>query len=166
MRSRRSGTIINFSSVAGQDGLPTCGLYAASKFCLEGLSEVLTKEMAEFGVTVLIVEPGAFRTNFLAAKRVSGGEPGVVQAYEGSLVGKVMGMFEEADGKQPGDPRKAVDVVFRVATGEGRAGGLRGQVLRLPLGRDAFRRIQTKMDKLQKDLDACREIGTATDLEE
>jgi NAD(P)-dependent dehydrogenase (short-subunit alcohol dehydrogenase family) len=163
MRARRSGTIVNFSSVAGQDANPSCGLYSASKFGLEGLSEVLSKEMKEFGVSVLIVEPGAFRTNFLGAKVVSNT---VAKEYEGTAVGTMVEKFGAADGKQPGDPQKAVDIVFEVATGQGAAGHLKGKILRLPLGKDAFARIQTKLNAVQQDLDNSQEIGTTTDLDE
>jgi NAD(P)-dependent dehydrogenase (short-subunit alcohol dehydrogenase family) len=138
-------------------------LYSASKFGLEGLSEVLSKEMKEFGVSVLIVEPGAFRTNFLGAKVVSNT---VAKEYEGTAVGTMVEKFGAADGKQPGDPQKAVDIVFEVATGQGAAGHLKGKILRLPLGKDAFARIQTKLNAVQQDLDNSQEIGTTTDLDE
>ncbi|CAM1509533.1 Fc.00g032720.m01.CDS01 [Cosmosporella sp. VM-42] len=163
MRARRSGTIVNFSSVAGQDAQPTCGLYAASKFGLEALSEVLQKEVKDFGISVLIVEPGAFRTNFLNARTVS--ESATVGPYQGTVVEEVIDKFDAASGKQPGDPQKAVDIIFEVVAGEGRAGHLRGKSLRLPLGRDAFARIQKKVDSVQKDLDTTTEIGTSTDFD-
>ena len=60
MRAARAGTIVNVSSVAGQDGLPSCSLYAASKFAIEGLSESLAREVEPFGINVLIVEPGTY----------------------------------------------------------------------------------------------------------
>ena len=88
MRSRRSGTIVNLSSVAGQDGQPTCGMYAASKFALEGLSEGLAREVGEFGIAVLIVEPGAFRTNFLGAFVAN--EKGVPDYYKNTAVDAVL----------------------------------------------------------------------------
>lgn len=163
MRARRSGTIINISSVAGHDGLPSCGLYAASKFSLEGLSEVLAKEMKEFGISVLIVEPGAFRTNFLNASAIN--DIPIDIGYEGTVVEDMAKKFESADGKQPGDPQKAVNIIFEVSTGEGAAGHLKGKVLRLPLGKDAFIRTQGKLDSVQNDLNSCREVGTSTDID-
>jgi short-subunit dehydrogenase len=159
MRARRTGTIINISSVAGHDGLPTCGLYAASKFALEGFSEVLSKEVKEFGVSVLIVEPGAFRTNFLTASNT-----GDITGYESGAVGLSATKFREAAGKQQGDPQKAVDIIYEVATGEGAAGQLKDKILRLPLGQDCFTRIQNKINSVQHDMELTREIGTSTDL--
>lgn len=164
MRNRGSGTIINFSSIAGQDALPSCGLYSASKFALEGLTESLSKEVKEFGIDVLIVEPGAFRTNFLDASVKS--NISVEKAYQGTLLGETYTKFANSSGKQRGDPNKGVEIIYEVATGEGKAGHLKGKILRLPLGEDCFTRLGTKLQSLHHDLDATREIGTTTDLEE
>ena len=66
LRRQRSGHIINFSSVGGVIGIPGFGAYNASKFAIEGLSEALAAEVAPLGINVTIVEPGPFRTDFLA----------------------------------------------------------------------------------------------------
>ncbi|KAL4741090.1 hypothetical protein BDV11DRAFT_183758 [Aspergillus similis] len=165
LRSRQNGsaTIVNVSSVAGQDAQPTCGLYAASKFALEGLSEALAREVAPFNISVLIVEPGAFRTNFLSAMQKT--ETPLSEQYRGGPVDIVMGKFEAAQGKQRGDPRKAVQRVFEVVTGTGEAGALKGKILRLPLGPDCVERIEGKMGRLQSDLDAARGVAMGTDLD-
>ncbi|KAL4754403.1 hypothetical protein BDW72DRAFT_214292 [Aspergillus terricola var. indicus] len=165
LRSRQNGTatIVNVSSVAGQDALPTCGLYAASKFALEGLSEALAREVAPFNISVLIVEPGAFRTNFLSAVQKT--ETPLSEPYRGGPVDIALGKFGAAQGKQKGDPRKAVQRVFEVVTGTGEAGALRGKILRLPLGPDCVERVEGKMGRLQSDLDATRGIAMGTDLD-
>ena len=64
MRERRSGTIVNVSSVAGMAGRSGGGIYAGTKFAIEGISEALRAELAPLGIRVVIVEPGAFRTDF------------------------------------------------------------------------------------------------------
>jgi NAD(P)-dependent dehydrogenase (short-subunit alcohol dehydrogenase family) len=64
MRERRRGHIVNVSSTGGQVSFPGVGYYTATKFALEGLSEALSQECASFGVKVLIVEPGTFRTEW------------------------------------------------------------------------------------------------------
>ena len=71
MRERRTGTIVNVGSIAGQIGSPAGGAYAASKFALQGLSKVLRMEVAQFGIRVVLIEPGLFRTN-LARNRIAG----------------------------------------------------------------------------------------------
>ncbi|BCS20339.1 putative short chain oxidoreductase/dehydrogenase [Aspergillus puulaauensis] len=162
LRSRGNTTIVNISSIAGQDAQPTCGLYAASKFALEGLSEALSREVAAFNISVLVVEPGAFRTNFLSAAQAT--ETPLSEPYKGGIVETVLGKFEAAQGKQRGDPAKAVRRVFEVVTGTGEAGGLKGKILRLPLGPDCVERIEAKMGRLQSDLDTTREVALGTDL--
>ncbi|MFB6223290.1 MAG: SDR family NAD(P)-dependent oxidoreductase [Haloarcula sp.] len=64
MRAREDGTVVNVSSIAGQIAFPSQGGYAASKFALEGLSDALRMEVEEFGVDVVLVEPGPVETNF------------------------------------------------------------------------------------------------------
>ncbi|GKZ38933.1 hypothetical protein AbraIFM66950_011507 [Aspergillus brasiliensis] len=161
MRTRGGGTIVNVSSIAGQDGLPSCGLYAASKFALEGLSESLARELAPFNISVLVVEPGAFRTNFLAAAVKN--ETGLSEAYRGTPVDAVLGKFDGMQGTQLGDPAKGVARVFEVVTGQGQAGALKGKILRLPLGSDCVARIEAKLQSLSHDLDAAREAALSTD---
>ncbi|KAK6837489.1 hypothetical protein RU639_001581 [Aspergillus parasiticus] len=163
MRGNRSGTIVNISSIAGQDALPSCGLYSASKFALEGLSESLSRELSPFNISVLVVEPGAFRTNFLSA--VQRNESGLSEPYKGGPVDTMLGNFESAQGKQKGDPEKAIARIFEVVTGEGAAGGLKGKILRLPLGPDCVQRMQAKLDKANADLNAAREFALNTNYE-
>lgn len=157
MRARSSGTIVNISSVAGQDGATTCGLYSASKFALEGLSESLAKEEAESGISVLIVEPGAFRTNFLSA--FISPERGVGEGAPGAG----MGRWNAMAGKQAGDPRKGAEAIFQVVTGEGEAGKLKGKIIRLPLGKDSVTRIETKLESVKSDVATSRDVALSTD---
>ncbi|PHH91766.1 hypothetical protein CDD83_10334 [Cordyceps sp. RAO-2017] len=160
MRARRSGLIVNVSSVAGQDSRATTGLYGSSKFALEGWSEALAMEVAEFGISVLIVEPGAYRTNFLHAARQP--DKLVADDYRGTVVEAGLRKFADMTGKQPGDPDKAVERMFQVIAGEGDAGGLRGKVLRLVLGMDAVERIETKTKRLLDDVAAARKLEEAS----
>ena len=71
MRQRREGRIINLSSIGGVMGLPYQGYYSASKFAIEGFSEALSAEVRRFGISISIVEPGDFATNFTASRRNS-----------------------------------------------------------------------------------------------
>lgn len=162
-RQRRSGTIVNLSSVAGHDARESVGLYSASKFALEGLTEALAKEVKEFGISVVLVEPGAFRTNFLNASHVN--DPLADGPYKGTSAAKMVSMFDQVSGKQAGDPDKAADVIFEVVSGEGKAGHLKGKSLRLALGKDAYVRIEAKMESVKGDLDVNREVGLSTGFE-
>ncbi|KAF2084913.1 NAD(P)-binding protein [Saccharata proteae CBS 121410] len=151
MRERRSGTIVNISSTAAVSALPCCGLYSASKFALEGISESLSHELEPFNVRVLIVEPGAFRTNFLHAF-VRTAKP-LTPAYVGGPVADMLDKFDQYRGKQPGDPEKGVRGIFEAVIG---GGGGDGGGLRLLLGRDAVGRMEGKIRSLQGDLERTR----------
>ncbi|MFF4975600.1 SDR family NAD(P)-dependent oxidoreductase [Streptomyces sp. NPDC001083] len=109
MRARRSGWIVNMSSVAGLRGVTGFGYYTAAKFALDRLTEVLREEVAPLGVRVLAVEPGAFRTRAYAG---FADEPvtETVDAYQ-PLVESVRDFMVAQDGKQPGDPVRAVRAV-------------------------------------------------------
>lgn len=71
MRAQRQGLIINTSSIAGIFGVPYQGFYSASKFAIEGYSEALSLEVAQFGVKVVIIEPGDFNTGFTGSRHIS-----------------------------------------------------------------------------------------------
>jgi NAD(P)-dependent dehydrogenase (short-subunit alcohol dehydrogenase family) len=72
MRAQGAGTIVNVTSIAGELSLPFQGLYSASKFAVEGLSDALSVEVRPFGIAVVLVQPGDFRTGFTAARRLAG----------------------------------------------------------------------------------------------
>ncbi|NKE61166.1 SDR family NAD(P)-dependent oxidoreductase [Lentzea sp. PSKA42] len=110
MRARGDGWIVNMSSLAGLVGVQGFGYYSAAKFALEGLSEALRQEVEPFGVRVLVVEPGAFRTKAYAGFQH---EPvrETVDAYLG-LVEGIRATFADQDGKQPGDPERGVRAVI------------------------------------------------------
>ncbi|QIY61142.1 SDR family NAD(P)-dependent oxidoreductase [Streptomyces sp. RPA4-2] len=110
MRARQSGWIVNMSSVAGLRGVTGFGYYSATKFALEGLTEVLREEVAPLGIRVLAVEPGAFRTRAYAG---FADEPvaETVDAYR-PLVESVRDFMITQDGNQPGDPVRAVRAVI------------------------------------------------------
>lgn len=162
MRNQKRGTIVNVSSIAGQDGVASGSMYVASKFALEGMSESLAREVEPFNVRVLIVEPGVFRTNFLAAAQTS--KIGVSEPYKTGPVQAMLDRLEAINGKQTGDPKKAVARMFEVVTGEGMAGGLKGEVLRLPLGPDCVSRMEAKLKRVEADLEKSREVAFSTDL--
>ncbi|MBS3922151.1 MAG: SDR family oxidoreductase [Nitrosarchaeum sp.] len=75
MRKQKSGVIVNISSVAGRIGFPGSPAYISSKFALEGLSESLRYELGQFGVKVVIIEPGVIKTNFFSSMKIAEPKP-------------------------------------------------------------------------------------------
>lgn len=162
MRLRRAGAVANLSSIAAKDPQPTSALYAASKAALEAVSESLAAEVAAFDISVLIVEPGAFRTNFLAA--YSAPAAPLPDHYEGeTAVARAREYFATGGGTQAGDPQKGVDRIYEALTGEGLAGKLKGKVARLVIGPDALRRMRKSNDKFLADLALGEEVALSTD---
>jgi len=150
LRQHKSGLIVNFSSVAGQNTNPGIGAYGSTKAALEQMSEALSLELADFNIQILIIEPGIFRTNFFGAIQTAAA--GMPEHYNGTAAAKAVSHMKQMSGKQPGDPKKLVDKVFEIISGQGEAGKLKDKVLRFAIGADALQRIDTKQQKLLQDL--------------
>jgi NAD(P)-dependent dehydrogenase (short-subunit alcohol dehydrogenase family) len=115
LREQRSGSFVQFSSVGGRvGGTPGLSAYQAAKFAVEGFSEVLAAEVKPFGVRVLIVEPGAFRTDWQGSSMQ---RSSVGPDYE-ATVGAMNRYREDADGTQAGDPARAARVIMDVVAAE------------------------------------------------
>jgi short-subunit dehydrogenase len=109
MRRRRTGHIVALSSISGVRGTGGSGYYSASKFAVEGFADALRQETAEFGIQVMIVEPGPFRTDFFGRSRVLTAK----RMTEYSFVEKRRNAAAEAFGQQPGDPLRAAHAIMR-----------------------------------------------------
>ncbi|MCP2327588.1 NAD(P)-dependent dehydrogenase (short-subunit alcohol dehydrogenase family) [Hamadaea flava] len=155
LRAQRSGHVLNLSSVGGFATAPGVGLYGATKFAVEALSEALQGELAPLGVRVTIVEPGGFRTDFLnpASLRT---EPATIADYEAGA-GPVRQSMGANDGKQAGDPVKAANAIIDVTE-------VAEPPLRLQLGADAIARIEAKLDLVRRELEQWKHVALATDL--
>ena len=162
MRAQKSGVIVNLSSAAGIDPRPAMGVYGASKFALEGMSQCLAKEVAPFGIRVLIVQPGAFTTNIMNAVTLNS-KP-LSKGYEETEVGKFMNMFEKGSDNgfaAPNDVEKGCQGIFEVVTGTGRGEG-KEQFSRLPLSKDVAQRTKDQAERLQLGYEAFRDIWENT----
>ena len=142
MRKQKSGHIINLSSVAGFVALAGAGVYASTKFAIEGHSEALAGEVASFGIKVTLLQPGSFRTDF--ANRSIHISP-YSHDYDDALA-TTRKFYETIGGNQPGDPQKAVEAIYDVVKSK-------KPPLRLPLGNIAYARVQKKISEYQKEMD-------------
>jgi len=141
MRAQASGTIVQISSQGGRMAGPGVSAYCAAKFALEGLSEAVAGEVAPFGVRVLIVEPGNFRTGLLGSS-LHTATP--MEAYA-TTVGVTRSYFASEDGRQLGDPAKAAAAIVAALDAD-------EPPLRLVLGADALEGIRAKYQELSAEL--------------
>jgi NAD(P)-dependent dehydrogenase (short-subunit alcohol dehydrogenase family) len=153
LRTQSGGRIIQFSSTLGICGRAGFGLYSASKFAVEGLSEALAAELQPLGVSVVIVEPGAFRTDFLGRSITVANNR--IAAYE-TTSGVVRDSALQNDGQQPGDPHRAVAVLMSVVDTE-------NPPLRLALGQDSYRNNRGKIARVIADYGEWERIAADTD---
>ncbi|MFF3074042.1 oxidoreductase [Kitasatospora sp. NPDC057936] len=153
LRAQGSGAVVQMSSMGGRFSFPGVGAYSATKFALEGLSEALAQEVAGFGVKVLIVEPGAFRTGFAGGGALAHATP--IAAYD-PVVGPVRTGLPDSDGKQPGDPAKAAAAILAALDAE-------HTPLRLALGSDAVDGVLGQLDRARKEAEAWEAVGRGTD---
>ncbi|MGH2850247.1 MAG: SDR family NAD(P)-dependent oxidoreductase [Solirubrobacteraceae bacterium] len=109
MRRQRSGRILQVSSAAGGTGFPMVGLYCASKFALEGMTEALALEAERFGIAVTIVAPSDFRTGFLASCR---DREAPIDEYSREFADNLEAMSVRHVGSEPGDPLLAARAVL------------------------------------------------------
>ncbi|WP_129840645.1 oxidoreductase [Streptomyces sp. RFCAC02] len=150
MRERRSGAIVQLSSFGGQTSFAGFAAYSATKFALEGMSVALADEVRDLGITVLVVEPGAFRTGLFA----NGSTSTPLPAYE-AKVGPTRRMVETGDGTQPGDPAKAAAAILAALDAD-------RPPLRLPLGGDGVDAILAHLDTTRAELHAWEKVARAT----
>jgi NAD(P)-dependent dehydrogenase (short-subunit alcohol dehydrogenase family) len=154
MRSRRSGAIVQVSSMGGQLSFAGFSAYSATKFALEGMSEALTEEVRPLGIKVLVVEPGAFRTALYANTSAS------VQIGDyAATVGPTRHMIETGSGIQPGDPAKAAAAILTALDCE-------ATPLRLPLGDDAVDAILGHLDSVRAEITTWERLTRNTRLAE
>ncbi|WP_374948327.1 SDR family NAD(P)-dependent oxidoreductase [Mucilaginibacter sp.] len=149
MRTQQSGHIINISSIAGIAPATGWAVYAATKYSVIGLTEVLAEDVKEFGVKVTVVAPGAFRTNFLTPDSLTIAKHPIA-AYEDVRASHTR--YLQMDGQQAGDPEKAAKAIIEVANEE-------NPPLYLLLGGDAYDRAMLKLDKLEKEFRLNEELS-------
>ncbi|MEV7524337.1 oxidoreductase [Streptomyces sp. NPDC091371] len=156
MRARKSGAIVQMSSMGGRLAFSGVGAYCATKFALEGLTEALANEVAGFGIKALIVEPGSFRTGFAGGDALA--HTAVLPAYEES-VGPVRQGMPATDGHQPGDPVKAAAAILTALDAE-------NTPLRLVLGNDALDFITAHAEAARAEARTWEAVSRGTDFDD
>lgn len=156
MRERKSGTIVNISSIGGFVGFPGVGYYNATKFAVNGFSEALKKEVEPLGIKVLLVQPSGFRTDW--AGRSANDATSAITDYA-ETAGANQAAIRGYSGSQPGDPvRAAKAIIEAVESGD--------QPFNLLLGRAALKNARTKLEELKNDFDTWAEVTEGADFPE
>ncbi len=140
MRQRRSGIIVNLTSIGGLSGFAAVGYYTASKFALEGLSDTLRLEVEPLGLKVMTVEPSGFRTEWAG----SSNETSTPIADYDQTAGAARRAYHASVGNQAGDPRRAAAAIFKAVTAD-------RPPHHLLLGNEAFEVGMAKLEELRAD---------------
>ena len=156
MRAYGRGHIVNIGSIAGRNGVPGSGLYAASKAALQAMSEALAAEIRPFGLRVTVVEPGAFRTDIAGRSRIEMRRR--LPEYD-ATAGRRRESVRALDGRQTGDPRRAAEAILDVVAAA-------EPPLGLVLGPDAFARAVATAEAALGELRRWQAISLATDYPE
>lgn len=153
MRKRRHGHIINITSMGGFITLPGIAYYCGSKFALEGITEVLGKEVKPFGIAVTAVEPGSFRTDWAGRSMVR--SPRTIADYD-ALFDPIRKAREERSGKQLGDPVKAAHAILALIASD-------TPPAHLLLGSDALELVRNKLSSLSEEIKTWETLTRSTD---
>lgn len=153
MRARRRGHILNITSMGGFITMPGIAWYCGSKFALEGISEVLGKEVAAFGIHVTAVAPGSFRTDW--AGRSMARAPRSIEDYD-ALFDPIRSAREAKSGHQLGDPVRAAQAMLQIIDSD-------APPSHLLLGSDALQLVRAKLASMASTIDAWEQLSRSTD---
>jgi NAD(P)-dependent dehydrogenase (short-subunit alcohol dehydrogenase family) len=153
LRERRSGHILNITSIGGLRAFPGVGIYNGSKFALEGIGESLSLQLAPLGINVTNIEPSGFRTKW-AGESATFAET-QIDDYQ-ATVGENMRAIQSYSGRQPGDPVRAAQAMYDVVR-------LENPPLHLPLGKAAVKGAREKVAALAKELEQYAQMGEDAD---
>ena len=155
MRARRSGHIVNISSIGGLVTFPGVGYYHVAKFGLEAMSETLAKEVAPLGIGVTVVAPGAFRTDFRGPESI---RQSAIQINDyAETAGKGRTNTEAGHRKQIGDPTRGARAIITAVEAE-------RPPVHLLIGGDALDQLRAKLDAVRAEIDAWENVTRSTDL--
>ena len=153
MRRRRSGFIVNFSSIGGLRSFPALGHYSATKFAVEGLSEALWQEVEPLGIRVMLVEPSGFRTDW--AGRSAKESARQIDDYA-QTAGRSRQAVRASSGHQPGDPERAARAIITAVESA-------TPPHHLLLGKDAYQGAMAKLEQLRVDFTTWEQVSRGAD---
>jgi len=154
MRLRRSGHIINITSMGGFITMPGIAYYCGSKFALEGISDTLAKEVAPFGIKVTAVAPGSFRTDWAGRSMVRSDR--AIADYD-KLFDPIRQARKDKSGKQNGDPAKLAQVVLRLTE-------MDSPPTHLLLGSDALNLVRDRLTAFTEEIKRWEDVTVSTDI--
>ncbi|SMB91263.1 short-chain dehydrogenase/reductase SDR [Hymenobacter roseosalivarius DSM 11622] len=156
LRERKSGHVLNITSIGGLKTFPGVGVYNASKFALEAIGESLAQQVGPLGIKVTNIEPSGFRTDW--AGRSASFADTQIEDYR-ATVGENLKGIQSYSGRQPGDPDRAAQIMYDLVRQE-------NPPLHLPLGKAAVKSARDKFTSLMKELEGVAEIGNSADFPE
>ena len=154
LRTQGSGHIVNVTSIAGRALMASSGLYAAAKSAMKGRSQSLAQEVGALGLRVTAVAPGGFRTDFRSTHSIRRSDDATSRIY-GASVGKALDHLDAIAGRQLGDPRRAADAIIAAVEA-------RDPPLHLLLGSDALARTRAKLEAVQAEMAAWKDVTAGT----
>jgi NAD(P)-dependent dehydrogenase (short-subunit alcohol dehydrogenase family) len=153
MRRRRTGCIVNISSLAGLRSAPALGFYNATKFAVEGLSGALLQEVEPLGLHVMVVEPSGFRTDWAGR---SAHESKIQIADYAKTAGEWRREIRADSGRQPGDPVRAAQAIIAAVASP-------RPPRHLLLGNNAFEGAMAGLEELRQDFSAVEATARGAD---
>ncbi|HQU91545.1 MAG TPA: oxidoreductase [Pyrinomonadaceae bacterium] len=156
MRERRSGTIVNISSIGGFVSFPGLGYYHATKYAVNGFSEALKKEVEPLGIKVVLVQPSGFRTDW--AGRSANDAPSAIADYA-ETAGTNQANIRGYSGNQPGDPVRAAKAIIQAVESD-------EPPFYFLLGKAALKNARLKLDALKADFDKWADVTEGADFPE
>ncbi|RSK45953.1 oxidoreductase [Hymenobacter perfusus] len=153
LRERKSGHILNITSIGGLKTFPGVGVYNASKFALEAIGESLSQQVKPLGIHVTNIEPSGFRTEWAGSSATYVDTS--IEDYR-ATVGENLKGIQSYSGKQPGDPQRAAKIMFDIVRQE-------NPPLHLPLGKAAVKGARDKFTSLVQELETVADLGDSAD---
>ncbi|AYL94335.1 oxidoreductase [Mucilaginibacter celer] len=154
LRKQRSGHVINISAYFAFGTIPGWGIYSATKFAVEGLSEAMAMELNPLGIQVTVVEPGMFRTNFLDESSFVQADL-IIEDYD-QTSGKIKALTSQFNGAQPGDPSKLGQALLKLVN-------LENPPVHLPLGKDCLDFYEKNKSLRENEMVKWKEMILSTD---